>query len=117
MELTAKDFVILRMALGDARDHQAHILEALSTAREKSGFRNSIRERTQLVDDYWRLDERLKEATVESGRRCECCGEPSTDRFCGSQCYNAHVRQLEATATLPILRDHRARPPRSSPDK
>jgi len=117
MELTTKDFVTLQLALGDATDHQTRILEMLITARATNAFSESIRERQQLLKDYRRLGERLKEATVSSGRRCEQCGEPSSNRFCSTECSSAHYTQLEARATLPILRDRHASPPRSSPDK
>ena len=116
MEFSPKDLTVLRLALSDAADHQVHILDAL-TAPATSRFSESIRERQQLVNDYHRLGERLKEATMESGRRCEQCGKPSPARLCSNRCYSAHYAQVEATATLPIVRDRHAAPPRSSPDK
>ncbi len=64
MELTPKDVTILWLALSDAMDHQNHILENLTTAQAVSGFSESIRERKKLLNNYRRLGERLKEATV-----------------------------------------------------
>jgi len=116
MEFSPKECTILWLALSDASDHQVHILDTLTTKRA-SGFGEAIRERRQLLENYRGLTERLKEATVSSGRRCEQCGEPSSNRFCGVECSSAHYAQLEAAATLPIHRDRRAAPPRSSPDK
>src|SRR5262245_16002358 len=117
MEFTSKDLSILQFALADARDHQVHILDTLTTARTMSRFSEAIRERRQLLDDYHRLGERLKEATMENGHRCEQCGKPSPARLCSNRCYSAYYGRLEAAATLPIHRDRRAAPPRSIPDK
>ena len=95
MELTAKDFTLLRLALSDAVDHQNHILDTLSTPQTMSRFRSSIKERSELLADYRRMHEKLKEATAESGRVCEQCGRPSSNRLCSNECYSAHCAGTE----------------------
>jgi hypothetical protein len=94
-QLTPKDFTILQLALSDAVDHQVHILDTLTTARAMSRFSDSIRERNELLNDYRRLGERLKEATIQSGRSCEHRGRPSSNRLCSNECYSAHYAGTE----------------------
>ncbi len=93
---------------------------SISTPQTMSRFHSSIKERSELVADYRRMGERLKEvneATAQNGRVCEQCGRPSSNRLCSNECYAAHYARLEDAATLPVEREPRAAPPRSSPDK
>jgi hypothetical protein len=116
MELTPKDLSILQFAIGDAIDHQGHILDMLTMSPRGNGFKEAIKERRELLGKYERLRTELQSAAV-TARCCEVCGRPTTNRLCSTACYAEHDRRLEAMAALPILRDHPAAPPRSSPDR
>jgi hypothetical protein len=117
MDLTPKDLSILQFAIGDAIDHQGHILDMLTMSPRGNGFREAIKERRELLAKYEKLRTELKSVSAVTARCCEVCGKPATNRICSNTCYAEHDRRLEAMAALPILRDRHDGPPRSSPDR